>query len=265
MNKKVVVEMLDDALRNGHLNPLKYEFLDTEIKGGYVAKLKHVKISVDKQGTEEVLDVIVKSTSGGIYLDACLNETNFYTEIIPHFNELAEERKATKFSHLPLCYGISTSDNHVTVVLENLIAKGFKVHSLEPYDSDHIEILLQAFAESHAFSFALGDQKPEIFRQLGKRNVKLSNWKVAEVVTLSFEEQLEYLIGIYKERNKPDILNKLKSLKNNFRTLTDEFLTNKDEDYVVVTHSDVWNNNFLFKYVSTLHLILSHFPSPINM
>lgn len=249
--KKVMIQRLDKALKNENLNPLKYEFPETEIKGGYIAKLERVQVIVEKQGTKKTLDIIVKNAPTSTFTDACLNEVNFYSEIIPCFNKFAEEKKAEKFSNLPMCYGISTSDEHVMVVLENLIPKGFKIRDFEPFDTDHLKLLIESFAKYHAFSFALNDQKPDIFRQLGKRNVKLEDWKILDMTISCFEEQMDNLVGVYERKNKPEVLNKLKELRKNCRDNTKAFLRNEDEKYVVVTHADAWISNFLFKYVSS--------------
>lgn len=248
--KNLLTEWLDEALKKKNLKPLAYKFFDADIKGGYVAKMERVEVTVENMGIKETLEVVVKSSSANTFADACLNEANFYSKILPHFDKFAGEKGVEKFRNIPECYGVSTSDNHVAVVLENLISKKFQIREYTPFDSDHLKLLLEVIAKFHAFSFALNDQKPQVFHKLGKRNIKLDEWKIVELTVVSFEEQMDYLIGVYEERNELKVLDKLKMLRKNYRKMMENFLNNQDEDYLVLAHADIWNNNIFFKYVS---------------
>ncbi|XP_044746544.1 uncharacterized protein LOC123308072 [Coccinella septempunctata] len=259
MESKIeVTKSLSKALQSKNYKIIEYEFPEIEFVGGYVAKMINVKVTVEKDGVKDLLDLLVKSSvnsSEDMFTEAYLNEIDVYSKIVSNFDKFAEERGVEKFRNLPDFYGTSITDDRFVVVLENLVPKGFKVRDLKPLDMDHLKLLLEAYAKWHAFSFALNDQKPEIFRQLGKRNIELEDWKIADATLTAFEEQIDYLLSLYEKRDRPDIVRKLRELRKSFKILMKEFLKNTNEEYLVVTHADVWNNNFLFKYNEKLEPI----------
>lgn len=113
----------------------------------------------------------------------------------------------------------------------------------------HIKWVMHALGKYHALSFALKDQQPDIFKkltsQLGEIYYRLDNESLR-----SFSEQ--FGTGIIKMAEKMGdnrITEKIRKLFTGdmCQMLADLVDGSHAEPYAVISHSDCWNNNTLFK------------------
>jgi thiamine kinase-like enzyme len=173
----------------------------------------------------------------------CINEINFYREIVPVLVKFQEERKIQHpFNNLAECHDSLILDNMEVLILSNMKEEGYTMHSrMIPLNEEKIKQVVQAYAKFHAVSFALKDQKPEVFAELDKyvKNV-LKGTDLEQ--TLGEKEFFDELQKIAQESNLPQVAAKLQALYK----LTDA--VDPLDDYAVIIHGDCENNNYLFKH-----------------
>lgn len=68
----------------------------------------------------------------------------------------------------PICYETITDDMNECIILEDLIARGFRMMDrfTEEVTADHIRLLMRILGKLHAVSFAIQDQQPQKFEEL---------------------------------------------------------------------------------------------------
>ncbi|XP_045483071.1 uncharacterized protein LOC123688515 [Harmonia axyridis] len=254
--RQKVIEWLKEIFVDEDFEELSFEFPKYDQTGGSTSEIISVDVKGLKHVEEKQYNLLIKKGKDNIsVLDnlefrrgyAC--EVKIYSEIIPIFRKLAEENNCSPFDNIPKCYGTIQRDDLFIVVLKNLKAMNFMVHDiLTPNDLIHIELVLQAYAKWHAFNFALKDQKPEIFNEIGKHMKGFESTKMFPVFVKTIEKEIDFVVEFYKDKNEPLIVEKLKNLRKGVEKHFRECLTAKDEKYLVIRHGDCWNNNFLFHY-----------------
>lgn len=114
----------------------------------------------------------------------------------------------------------------------------------------HIKLVLEAYAQWHALSFAMEDQRNEKYLKFKKHFVS-NPWQnymrnqLGELIDIGQEA----LYAILEQNGEIDLLNRYKQKIGNAKARTVLMdLMEKKEDMAVILHGDSWNNNFLFKY-----------------
>ncbi|XP_044746778.1 uncharacterized protein LOC123308255 [Coccinella septempunctata] len=254
--KQKVVEWLKDIFEKESVENLEFEFPDYDNSGGYAADIIFVDLSGIQNGIKKNYSVLVKKgkevsqaldTLGLKRGYAC--EVELYSKTIPIFRELAEEKHCEPFKNIPECYGTVERDEEFIIILQNLKPKGFRVHDiLRPHDLDHLKLVLEAYANWHAFNFALRDQKPAIFEKLGRNMRGIEKTELFRIYVNTLQKEIDFVVDFYKDRKKPHIAEKLKNLRKKVKNESRKCFVNEDEKYYIVRHGDCWNNNFLFRY-----------------
>lgn len=91
-----------------------------------------------------------------------LNLVKVYERIQEKHNIAPEHR--FKF---PKYYGGNEIESEETVVMEDLVAKGFSLYSrFKPIDWEHAAHAVESLAKFHALSFALAKDEPELFDKI---------------------------------------------------------------------------------------------------
>lgn len=182
----------------------------------------------------------------------------FITQILPCYHKLQEEKSCPLFSSMPRCYFAKLSNPTETIVMENLRPQGYVVHDKSiPLDLDHLHVVLKAYAEWHALSFALKDQKPQEYAELTK-NLQESPFKnfFRTMFGTLLDHTLEHLYVMLEEKGEVELLHKYKNALGNAKgSIVLEKLLDEPEEVSVVLHGDCWNNNLMFKYEVSLGLI----------
>lgn len=112
--------------------------------------------------------------------------------------------------------------------------------------ANHAYILLENLAKLHAVSFALKDQRPEVFAKLKNVNDLLCNFfkndAMVKILHMGYDRASACL-------KNPEHLQIVQRFKNN---TAECFLSclrgDACEPYGVITHGDCWINNLLFRY-----------------
>lgn len=173
-----------------------------------------------------------------------------YNEILPMFKQLQIERNISVdegFFAYPKCY-LAVADattGHYVIIMENLKISGYELwDKMKPVDFDTSSIFLASLGRFHALSFALREQKPELFQKLIDLEdvvaLLLESPNMLAMMTSSIDTAIEYLIS-------EDEKNLLKKIKENCKSVIGKkFPSNSLGNFRVLSHGDCWNNNFCF-------------------
>ncbi|KAL1513592.1 hypothetical protein ABEB36_002986 [Hypothenemus hampei] len=184
-------------------------------------------------------------------VDAFNAEINVFNQLIPRFHKLQIEKGLELFGSTANCYHATMTGQLEIMIMENLTAKGYTVHNkTSPLDINHIKLVIKAYAEWHALSFALKDQYPNDYLQIAE-NFRFSAWRkfiqggFGQILNICQKDFYKWL----KEIGEVELLEQHKSKLHNNDVVTvlirlmEE--TNKES---VILHGDCWNNNFMFRY-----------------
>ncbi|XP_050513895.1 uncharacterized protein LOC126889561 [Diabrotica virgifera virgifera] len=233
---------------------------NTTQKGeGYVGELFFVKIDLQQpMNGNDVLHLVVKTNrknpgsdrSIPIVQDLCKREVFFYDTILKEYQEFQNNKKFPVLLDLvPKCFNTFSENDNEVIILENLKKEGYVLHSREePMNILHLEMGLKSYAKLHAISFALKNQKRDIFENISKTCSSL----VKEMFLTSkklFDTKTHLLVETLKEAGRPDLstvyekyINE-KSIYNRFMDVGDT--VSKDQALI---HADCHNGNMMFQY-----------------
>lgn len=188
-------------------------------------------------------------------------EVLVYNEILPMFEKFQLERNISLsdgFFKYPKSY-LAVADatkNHYVIIMENVKVSGYELwDKMIPVDFDTSSIFVATLGRFHGLSFALRDQKPELFQKLLDLEVVLTAMaespNVVNMMTGSIDKANEHLV-------REDEINLLNKLKENYTPLFKKlFARNAAGRSAVFIHGDCWNNNFCFLSDANVRLVLN--------
>ncbi|KAF5307423.1 hypothetical protein FQR65_LT06937 [Abscondita terminalis] len=93
-----------------------------------------------------------------------------YCNIFPEFRKLQIEKNVDEvFDCYPQIYDCVNEPNNEIIVLDDMASRGYRsVSESDTFDLAHVTAALKAYARFHALSFALRDQKKEVFESLSQ-------------------------------------------------------------------------------------------------
>lgn len=185
--------------------------------------------------------------------DCFAREKLTYESVLPEMTKIQKQQNISsddRFISDMKCYRISTEKGKECILMEDITTKGYQMWDRnKPLDLDHAVLAMQQLGKFHAISFALKDQKPELFK-------KFSN---LEDVVFSNEEYFTDLIPYFNlfidkaidtlDDNEIGARDKMQEFKKHFmKIMFDGVKASLAEPYAVVCHGDCWTNNMMFKY-----------------
>ena len=179
-------------------------------------------------------------------------EVHFYNNVFPVFAKFQKERGLSEedgFFAYPKCYKAEADEQtgRYVIIMEDLRSTGFSMWPKEEMTAvDHMEMILSQIAKFHAVSFALRDQKPEIFEEFKKlTDVIIGAYCSPKILQLMWRS-LERTIDALDDEGHKDIVRNVKANLVQVHTrCVNEALY---EPFGVLTHGDFWINNMMFLY-----------------
>ncbi|CAG9839117.1 unnamed protein product [Diabrotica balteata] len=233
---------------------------NTTQKGeGYIGELFFVKIDLQQPINEkEVLYLVIKTNkknpgsekSISIVQDLCKREVYFYSTILKEYQDFQKNKKLpVLFDMVPKCYKTFSEIDNEVVILENLKEEGYMLHPREqPMNIAHLEMGLRSYAKLHAMSFALKDQKNDIFENISKTCTPLLNEMFLNFKKL-FDTKTRILVETLKEAGRPDLSMVYENYIND-KSIYTRFIevTNAISKDLALIHADSHNGNMMFQY-----------------
>lgn len=221
----------------------------------YGGTLYRIQISGEKEGLQTTHNLVCKVPIENFKLNLNLafnREVHVYQNILKTFEKFQEEKGLTenyKFKSYVHCYDSGCLKNSEYIIMDDLKSNSYvMLNKLSKIDRPHVELVVKALAEFHALSFALKDQRKEVFQ-------KISNVPEVLVGVLSeraFLDMCDFgLAQAVEALNKcdKDLQDKVRKVRENLLATVKEFFNGVgSEDYCVINHADCWNNNMMFKY-----------------
>ncbi|XP_058452119.1 uncharacterized protein LOC131430888 [Malaya genurostris] len=179
-----------------------------------------------------------------------------YSSFLPAIYEFQREKGITEeqgvgFFNTPHCYlaYCDATKEESVIVMDDLRLKDYRMwNKMVPVNYEHTKLLMVQLGRLHALSFALKDQRPDVFEK----------FKVPDPMTEAFQKNPPFIDMMCMtldralttlEPNEEIARQKLLKLKstmfNDMVNLTD---ANPVERYAVVGHGDCWSNNMMFSY-----------------
>lgn len=182
-------------------------------------------------------------------LSASEREIHIYNNVLTVFDQFQCEKNIPindRFTEYPRCYAAvadSEMNEHI-IVMENLKSAGYGLwDKTKPVDYDAACLTLKALGKFHALSFALRDQKQEVFNNISDlqdvfgKMVADDNSPVKGIVAGSLDRAFSVL-------DQPDEKKIMQNLRDNCRDetlrLASKYLAGK---FYVICHGDFWNYN----------------------
>ncbi|XP_035454921.2 uncharacterized protein LOC118279355 [Spodoptera frugiperda] len=258
-------ERLSAALSDWFKRPFTFthwEYVSETGKGdSYLSELIRIRIhGTDEDNVANHVQVILKTIPKSIARRLTFrsheffkNEITFYEKILPALLDFQSTKNVKdpfdKYTKMFFAFCDGTND---VLCLEDvsLYQFGTAVRQ-EGIDLQHCKLTFKILAQFHALSFALKDQKPEVF---GKLKTQLTEvyyhdrlwdwysrfWKRISGVAIDAVEK-EYPDSIYVEKIKEF------AVPERYQNMIDA--ATKTDETAVISHGDSWTNNFLYKYV----------------
>ncbi|KAL1400295.1 hypothetical protein pipiens_007553 [Culex pipiens pipiens] len=184
-------------------------------------------------------------------------EVRAYNELLPMLGEFQRERGVREedgFFNVPRCFGAFCVPERLEamLILEDLRERGFRMwNKYEPVDLKHTQLVMGYLGKLHAVSFALREQKPEVFRELASyKDSMLTVLEEGDFFVNMLRSMCDRAVGtleVHEEFYREKVLDLQANLKEEIkRCVSAEFA----EPYAVVGHGDCWINNCMFTYES---------------
>ncbi|XP_058825477.1 uncharacterized protein LOC131685633 [Topomyia yanbarensis] len=179
-----------------------------------------------------------------------------YSSLIPTIYEFQRDKGITDeqgvgFFNTPHCY-FAYCDlvaEQSVIAMNDLRLKGYRMwNKMIPVNYEHAKLLMIQLGRLHAVSFALKDQRPEVFEK----------FKVPDIMTTAFDDSEPFkqmmFISVDRalttlEEHEEKVRQKVLKMKNTmFEDMVTLTKSEMAEPYAVLGHGDCWINNMMYSY-----------------
>lgn len=180
-------------------------------------------------------------------------EIYMYTRVLPTFVKFQQEKGLTgdeSFMSFPKVYAwtVDKVNDTYALIMEELRSKDFVMWPRNiPVTLDHEELLFKQLGRFHGVSFALKDQRPEVFEEFKNLEDTFIDWIETGFIGKLIDEAIEMAINVLEEDEHKNVI---KQFRNNYLDTWKKEKANGK--FGVVGHGDCWINNFLFQYTENV-------------
>lgn len=179
-------------------------------------------------------------------------EAYFYNKLLPAYMAFQREKNIPDddlFRAPAKCYlalDDEKSENYA-IIMEDLRSKGFRMwNKAKPTTIDNIRLVLREIGKFHGISFALKDQKPDIFEEFQQLKDVSSDFFKSPKMQGMFKSCFQRAIDALHSNRHKDVISKLEAnTLAYFELCLDE---KASKDFGVISHGDLWNNNIMYRF-----------------
>lgn len=179
-------------------------------------------------------------------------EVLMYTKVLPLFLEFQREKGLTAdqcFQAYPKCYAsiVDHTKGRYAIIMEDLRSRDFRMWDCRTAPPvDHLKCVLGELAKFHAVSFALKDQRPQVFDELRQLDDLIMSMYYNGGMDNMMNEACDHAIVI---ADNPRFAAKLTELKENNLEIMGKYVRKEmTTECGVIGHGDCWTNNSMFRY-----------------
>lgn len=187
--------------------------------------------------------------------DAFENEIFAYDVLLPAFVKLQQDNGVAKedgFFRFPKIYGTfaDPETGNYVLIMEDLAVRGYEMRNkFEKLNFAHAKLAMTELGRYHALSFAVRDQRPELFAEFRKRQPTfllkmLDNNRSKDFWSQKYVEASKTLAPEEKEFADKIVLLGTTYVER-MRECCEE---DGAEPFAVMNHGDCWNNNMMYRY-----------------
>lgn len=255
-----VKQNIETVVKNMGVENATFDISEGAIKGdNYLGIVAKVEIKGEKNGKDVDLNFIVKSAPRtGIMRQMCFLESAYareiymYTKVLPEFMKLQKEHDVTDgFKAIARYYGSSLSDLSECLIMENMKAFGYQLFDRhQSMDYHHASMVIKVYGKYHALSYALKQQKPEVFQEFAENT---EDQFFSNILTPDFQSAIKVqtdraLITLDPVQDKEAYNRFTKFQDTIFDMIATSVKGEEAGEYAVIGHGDCWVNNMLFQY-----------------
>lgn len=178
-------------------------------------------------------------------------EALMYNKILPMFVAFQRDKGLSdeeSFAAHPKCY-VALADeekNQYVVIMEDVRAEGFHMLPKKlPTPDGHVFAVFEQLGKLHAISFALKDQRPDVFDELRAINEIFSLFFQSPNMKKSTQRGYDVAIDALIDEKHKEIV---RDIKENFvEFLFESHADDMSAPFGVLTHGDCQNANLLFR------------------
>ncbi|XP_055614513.1 uncharacterized protein LOC129760860 [Uranotaenia lowii] len=183
-------------------------------------------------------------------------EVMAYSKFLPAMYEFQRERGVTEelklgFFNAPKCYYATHEESleQSLVVMDDLRLEGYRMwNKLVPVNYEHVRLMMIKLGKLHAVSFAMKDQRPEVFEQFKVPDPMAAAMSQNEPFQQVMLSSLDRAMGLL-EPDETKTREKLQKLRENLMSdLVKMSESTAAEPYAVLGHGDCWVNNMMYLY-----------------
>lgn len=261
-----IKKLLHEIAQNKGFSNYKFELDSGSDRGdNYVGVLTSVKLTGDRLENgvviTETLHLICKLAPESKRRREVLyaippfeREIQMYTRVLPAFVAFQQEKGLTSdesFLSFPKVYACTAGDENDTyaLIMEDLRPKNFVMWSRhDSITMSHETLVFKQLGRFHGISFALKDQRPEVFAEFKNLNdilttaIEAGNISKRKII----DETMQRALNVLKSEEHKNVIKRLRN--NYFDTLKSLYTTEALEKFGVVCHGDCWTNNLLFQH-----------------
>ncbi|KAG5863225.1 hypothetical protein JTB14_038435 [Gonioctena quinquepunctata] len=256
-----IVQWVRNSLRKEELREIDVEIEGHSDAEGFLSHIILVKACCitkkNKQKTYNLAVKYMKEHEGlrklSCVQQACKIEFYMYSRVFPALKNFLHERKIQDELHsIAKCYACIDCGHEEVIIMDNLKANGYEMNDKkEPLNVHNLKAVLKEYGEFHALSFALKDQKKELYKELIQHlhhDIFISTMNLTQMRE-SFEKNLRTALMTLKLNGDISLHDKLYKLfsKPPHEMMIDA-ISNIEELQSVIVHGDCWNNNYFYKY-----------------
>lgn len=174
-----------------------------------------------------------------------------YNQILRAFEEFQSEKNVPvgdRFTEYPKCFATAndTEKGEQVIIMENLKSVNYNLWDKRiPIDYATVCLYMKALGKLHAISFALRDQKPELFNKISDiDDIMVKMFSKDDKVEIMFQAAMGKALSLLDQDDEKKILEDCRTnCKSEMIRLVSKDLAGK---FYVIGHGDSWNNNLFY-------------------
>ncbi|XP_055614509.1 uncharacterized protein LOC129760857 [Uranotaenia lowii] len=183
-------------------------------------------------------------------------ESTAYSKFLPAMHEFQRERGVTDelgigFFHTPKCYFAMCDEakQESLIIMNDLRLSGYRMwNKLVPVNYEHVRLMMIALGKLHALSFAMKDQRPDIFEEFKVKDglvEMMNNFEPFQQMMNFNMDRATSVLEPHEEKLRQKMDRLKTDMLSDLNKLTDAATA---EPYAVLGHGDCWVNNMMFAY-----------------